>query len=191
MGCCGSTIIEDVNDKEIDGELESDSENKNNKTSNELKMTKLAVNSESTTEYKRNNKTNKNTDVTIKLHNLSMSNDTMNKFVTIGDTTPVDDGNDRDPSIEVKYSDNDNNDTNDDIKNETIKEEVNKIYQNMKYAFIEGNAATLAGSKNGKQKTNQDMYFMFDNFGDFDDNIMQYYGVCDGHGPDGHKISKW
>ena len=64
-----------------------------------------------------------------------------------------------------------------------------KELQSSQYVMLESAFATLAGIKNGKTKTNQDSYFIFNEFGP--KNILQLYGVCDGHGPSGHNVSQY
>ena len=45
------------------------------------------------------------------------------------------------------------------------------------------------GTSKGKSKTNQDSFICIDSFGP--SSIFQLYGVCDGHGPHGHNVSKY
>eukprot|EP00484_Ammonia_sp_Unknown_P028142 CAMPEP_0197048986 /NCGR_PEP_ID=MMETSP1384-20130603/24239_1 /TAXON_ID=29189 /ORGANISM="Ammonia sp." /LENGTH=576 /DNA_ID=CAMNT_0042481205 /DNA_START=12 /DNA_END=1742 /DNA_ORIENTATION=+ len=60
---------------------------------------------------------------------------------------------------------------------------------NIDYKCIQSAEATQAGTSNGKSKTNQDSLIRLDEFGP--SSIFQLYGVCDGHGPDGHNVSKF
>lgn len=71
--------------------------------------------------------------------------------------------------------------------NDKIKEL--QLPSNNEYIMLESCFSTKAGIKNGKIKTNQDAYFLFDKFGP--SNILQLYGVCDGHGPSGHNVSEY
>lgn len=70
-----------------------------------------------------------------------------------------------------------------------IEDKVKELTQSTSYMMIESAYHTLSGIKNGKKKTNQDSYFIFDSFGP--NGILQLFGVCDGHGPSGHNVSQY
>eukprot|EP00485_Elphidium_margaritaceum_P012722 CAMPEP_0202709478 /NCGR_PEP_ID=MMETSP1385-20130828/21598_1 /ASSEMBLY_ACC=CAM_ASM_000861 /TAXON_ID=933848 /ORGANISM="Elphidium margaritaceum" /LENGTH=542 /DNA_ID=CAMNT_0049368755 /DNA_START=49 /DNA_END=1677 /DNA_ORIENTATION=+ len=72
---------------------------------------------------------------------------------------------------------------------ELIAAKVAELSQASSFSILESASSTLAGQKNGKRKTNQDSFFMHDAFGP--SNILQLYGVCDGHGPSGHNVSQY
>eukprot|EP01083_Nonionella_stella_P199693 732070_1 len=70
-----------------------------------------------------------------------------------------------------------------------IENKIREIENKQQYHILESTFSTKPGKKNGKTKTNQDSCFKFDRFGP--NNILQFYGVCDGHGPSGHNVSQY
>eukprot|EP00486_Rosalina_sp_Unknown_P012280 CAMPEP_0201578002 /NCGR_PEP_ID=MMETSP0190_2-20130828/24625_1 /ASSEMBLY_ACC=CAM_ASM_000263 /TAXON_ID=37353 /ORGANISM="Rosalina sp." /LENGTH=515 /DNA_ID=CAMNT_0048010661 /DNA_START=29 /DNA_END=1576 /DNA_ORIENTATION=+ len=77
-----------------------------------------------------------------------------------------------------------------------IEDKIQELQSNTSYMMIESAFHTLPGIKNGKTKTNQDSYFIFDSFGSTSNisnlsQVLQLYGVCDGHGPSGHNVSQY
>ena len=57
------------------------------------------------------------------------------------------------------------------------------------YVVLEAASATLPGKKKGKSKRNQDALIMLERFGP--EGLLQFFGVCDGHGPSGHHVSQY
>merc|ERR1719242_2717399 len=57
------------------------------------------------------------------------------------------------------------------------------------FKCIQSSHATQSGTSKGKSKTNQDSFICLDSFGP--SSLFQLYGVCDGHGPNGHNVSQY
>eukprot|EP00484_Ammonia_sp_Unknown_P019854 CAMPEP_0197024338 /NCGR_PEP_ID=MMETSP1384-20130603/4894_1 /TAXON_ID=29189 /ORGANISM="Ammonia sp." /LENGTH=505 /DNA_ID=CAMNT_0042452703 /DNA_START=18 /DNA_END=1535 /DNA_ORIENTATION=+ len=70
-----------------------------------------------------------------------------------------------------------------------IADKVAEIERKTKFVIVQSSASTKAGLKDGQSKTNQDSSFMHDRLGP--QGVLQFYGVCDGHGPSGHNVSQY
>eukprot|EP01084_Bolivina_argentea_P304978 526800_1 len=90
-------------------------------------------------------------------------------------------------SEESKFQQPDVTDT--DSKQYDMNEKDTQKHLNITYKCIQSASATQSGTSKGKSKVNQDSFICMDSFGT--SSTFQLYGVCDGHGPDGHNVSQY
>eukprot|EP01083_Nonionella_stella_P157211 510167_1 len=73
---------------------------------------------------------------------------------------------------------------------ESLIEQKIAELEECKYTILQASSSTKCGKKDGKTKrNNQDSLICLDRFGP--SNILQFYGVLDGHGPSGHNVSQY